>query len=240
MIGFMKNRLNTLYVSMDVESDGPCPAINNLLSYGAVAFLNGEPYSKFERNIDLLPDCKPNPKTMREFWERDDKHKALYAQTRVNTVDPVDFVNDLIKWAKQLREETGFKVVFVAAPSTYDYKWLDYYMHRFYGDNPFGFASCIDIKSFLFGRLGRPFGEITKRNYVKAWFPKHQKHTHVAVEDALEQGHIFINALKQYDEIDANTRERTEAVVNAWVEAQALDTSVDVQELVNQLMGVRR
>lgn len=237
----MKNKHDALYISIDVESDGPCPGIHNLLSFGAAAFLKGKPLVTFERNIALLPDCKPSHKTMREFWQRDAKHQALYDLTRVNTVDPEDFCRDLIAWARNLSEETGYKAVFVAAPATFDYKWLDYYLHRFIGDNPFGFASCVDIKSYLFGRMDRQFAEVTKRNYKKSWFPKGHKHTHVAVEDAIEQGHIFVNAMRDYDGHDKLfDQQRLERIIEEWATDQGHDLSPTYSELVSKLMDPQR
>ena len=41
-----------IYVSIDIESDGPVPGLNSMLSLGAVAFDPvGKVLSKFQRNM---------------------------------------------------------------------------------------------------------------------------------------------------------------------------------------------
>ena len=44
--------------------------------------------------------------------------------------------------------------------------------------------------------LKTPWRETTKRNMPKRWFGQH-KHTHEALDDAIEQGQLFINILKE-------------------------------------------
>ena len=42
--------------------------------------------------------------------------------------------------------------------------------------------------------LGKPYRQCVKKNMPKRWFPA-TKHTHVAVDDATEQGEMFMNIL---------------------------------------------
>jgi hypothetical protein len=44
--------------------------------------------------------------------------------------------------------------------------------------------------------LGKTFKETSKANMPGRWFPKNP-HTHVAVEDAIEQGYLFMNILAE-------------------------------------------
>lgn len=197
----MNEKLDALYISIDVESDGPTPGVNNLLSVGAVAFYNQEPQETFEANLDLLPYCAPNETTMRDFWNKNEKHKALYQQTRENTVGHIKFAQMFVDFCERQVVNSKHHVVFVAAPASYDHKWIDYELQTFYRYNPFGHSQCLDMRSVVFGRMDLPFYKVGKRQYPKEWFPE-QKHTHVAVEDALEQGQMFMNMIKWYDERD--------------------------------------
>lgn len=43
--------------------------------------------------------------------------------------------------------------------------------------------------------------EVVKKNMPKWWFKENLKHTHVASDDALEQGHMFLNMLKAMDNL---------------------------------------
>jgi hypothetical protein len=47
--------------------------------------------------------------------------------------------------------------------------------------------------------LGCDYREAVKRNMPRHWFDPH-KHTHVALDDAIEQGALFCNMLAQRHE----------------------------------------
>lgn len=60
---------NEIYVSVDVESDGPIPGPNSMLSFGAAAFRLDDrwPYgtriSTFSANLEMLEYASSDPKT---------------------------------------------------------------------------------------------------------------------------------------------------------------------------------
>ena len=68
-------------------------------------------------------------------------------------------------------------------------------MMRVAGRSPFGWAA-LDIKTLAFALTGLP-----DRRNVKAAFPEHWHdplpHTHVALDDAKEQGALFCNMLAE-------------------------------------------
>ena len=45
--------------------------------------------------------------------------------------------------------------------------------------------------------LGVPYREATKRNMPRRWFTR-SPHTHVALDDAIEQGQLFCNILREH------------------------------------------
>jgi hypothetical protein len=58
-----------VYVSTDVESDGPIPGPNSMLSVGSAAYLADKTLvGTFEANLELLPGGAGHPETMR-WWE---------------------------------------------------------------------------------------------------------------------------------------------------------------------------
>jgi hypothetical protein len=63
--------------------------------------------------------------------------------------------------------------------------------------------------------LGLPYRDCTKRHMPKRWFGK-SKHTHIALDDAIEQGELFCNMLCENnspvsaDDLDVLVAERTE------------------------------
>jgi hypothetical protein len=85
--------------------------------------------------------------------------------------------------------------VFVGYPAAYDFLFVYWYLMRFVGESPFS-HSALDIKTFAMALTGKPYRASTKRNMPKRWIPK-SPHTHVALDDAIEQGQLFINMLKE-------------------------------------------
>ena len=57
-----------IYVSTDVETDGPIPGPHSMLSFGSVAFdESGVELGAFERNLQALSGAAGAPETM-EWW----------------------------------------------------------------------------------------------------------------------------------------------------------------------------
>jgi hypothetical protein len=94
-----------------------------------------------------------------------------------------------VAWLKTLPG----KPVFVGYPGAYDFMFVYWYLIRFAGESPFGY-SALDIKSYAMAVLKKPFRQTLKRNMPKQWFGE-QPHTHVALDDAIEQGALFCNIL---------------------------------------------
>ena len=98
---------------------------------------------------------------------------------------------DYVAWVKALPG----KPVFVAYPAGFDFLFVYWYMLRFAGESPFS-HSALDMKTYAMALLKKPYRESTKRNMPKRWFPP-SPHTHVALDDAREQGLLFINMLSE-------------------------------------------
>lgn len=183
--------MNEVYVSTDVETDGPIPGPNSMLSLGAAAFtladgLVGKP---FQVNLEPLPEAKPDPDT--EAWWKS-QPKAIYDACRVNPKPPAAAMREYLTWVRNL----GGKPVFVGYPAGFDFLFVYWYLMRFVGESPFSF-SALDIKSYASAVLKKPYRESTKKNMPRRWFQGLPPHTHKAVDDAIEQGHLFLNILRE-------------------------------------------
>jgi len=95
-------------------------------------------------------------------------------------------------WLKQLPG----KPVFVGYPAAYDFMFVYWYLIKFAGESPFSY-SALDIKSYAMAVLKTKFRETTKRKMPKHWFDE-LSHTHVALDDAIEQGALFCNILAEH------------------------------------------
>lgn len=183
-----------MYVSVDIEADGPTPSQNNLLSIGAAKFdQNGQFIDSFQVNLLEREDGKADPNTMREFW---DKNPKAWKASRENAVEPNIAMYRFDQWL----DETNAKPLFVGYPVTYDFMWIYDYSFRYLGYCPFGFQG-IDIKTAASLAMNIPFHLATKRRMPSNWFNPHVKHTHVAREDAIEQGYLWISVLEAHGTI---------------------------------------
>lgn len=178
-----------IYVSVDVETDGPIPGPNSMLSFGAVALKSdGTEISSCTYNLELLPGAKSNVDTM-AWWSKPEQQEAWEA-CRKNQVSPDYAMTQFVEWVEKLPG----KPVFVAYPAGFDFLFGYWYCMNFVGRSPFSF-SALDIKSYASAVLKLPYRDSTKKNMPKEWFPK-VPHTHVAIDDAREQGLLYINMMK--------------------------------------------
>ena len=115
-----------------------------------------------------------------------------WAACRTNLRDPAEAMTAYVTWAKALPA----RPVFVGYPATYDFLFVYWYIKRFGLESPFGF-SALDIKSYAMALLRKPFRDTTKRYMPKQWFSTTARHTHVALDDAIEQGELFMNILRE-------------------------------------------
>lgn len=181
-----------LYVSVDIETDGPIPVDNSMLSFGAAAFLpDGRQVGTFTRNLETLPGAQGATDTM-EWWA---KQPDAWEACRVNPYPPAAAMRAFVNWVEELSKAFDATPVCVCYPAGFDWTFLYWYMMHFVGKSPFSFQ-CLDMKSYAMRALNLPFRKTTKKNFPKKWIPKEDKHNHVALDDAIEQGRIFIEMLK--------------------------------------------
>lgn len=180
--------MKDIYISFDVETNGPIPGLYSMLSIGCAAYeYPKKQVGLFERNLIELPDAKEHPDTM-EWWKG---FPEAYALTREDQVDPAVAMKDLVKWSESL----GGKATFAAFPSGFDFTFLYWYVVAFTNSRSFKF-SCVDIKTYAMALLKTDYRRSTKRNLPSHWFGD-KPHTHGALDDAIEQGEMFMNMLIQ-------------------------------------------
>lgn len=184
-----------VYVSTDVEADGPIPGPYSMLSFGSAAYLADKTLlSTFHANINTLPGASEHPDTM-QWWR---KHPAAYAATRADPQPPEEVLPRYVTWLKDLPG----KPVFVAYPAAYDFMFIYWYLMRFAGESPFS-HSALDMKTLAMAILGKEFRKIGKRNMPREWFDSYP-HTHIALDDAIEQGALFCNMLQAVEDLRRN------------------------------------
>jgi hypothetical protein len=177
-----------IYVSTDVEADGPIPGPNSMLSFGSAAYTAGKKLlGTFSANLETLEGATADPKTT-EWWTQ---HPEAWAACRQNLEEPEAAMRRYVAWLKDLPG----KPVFVGFPAGFDFLFVYWYLMRFAGESPFSF-SALDIKTYAMALLKEEYRKSAKRGMPKHWFDP-LPHTHIALDDAIEQGALFCNMLAE-------------------------------------------
>jgi hypothetical protein len=175
-----------IYVSTDIEADGPIPGPHSMLSFGSAAFRTDKTLvGTFTANLELLPGATGDPRTM-GWWA---SQPEAWEAARRDPKDPVVAMPEYVRWLKSLPG----KPVFVGYPVAYDFMFVYWYLIRFAGESPFS-HSALDIKTLAMAALGTDYRDAVKRNMPRRWFEKHP-HSHQALDDAIGQGILFCNVL---------------------------------------------
>ena len=179
-----------VYFSADVETDGPIPGPFSILSFALVyaGVFDGQQFILPENyEHSFYTELKP--------ISNDYEPEAL----RVNGLDrsrlcaegesPESAMTRACRWVKQLAGKG--KPVLVAYPLSFDWSWLYWYFMRFSPEgSPFDYSRCFDIKTAFAIKASVPIAEASRSKLLHSLRP-HRKHTHHALDDAIEQAEIF-------------------------------------------------
>ncbi len=118
-----------VWIIVDVESDGPCPGLYSMVSFGAVA-LSSDLDRTFKGTMapissDWQPDALAISGISRE------QHEAYPA--------PEETMRLFAAWLETFGPGQG--LTFVSDNPAFDWQFINYYFHRFVGKNPFGFSA---------------------------------------------------------------------------------------------------
>jgi hypothetical protein len=184
----MARDITEIYVSTDIEADGPIPGPHSMLSFASVALRADKSHvGTFTANLDTLPGAEPHPTTT-EWWQN---FPEAWAACRENTRPAEEVMPEYLAWLQSLPG----RAVFVGLPATWDFMWIYWYLVRFTGQRPFR-ENALDIRSYAMGMRRCDFRMTTRTYLPKRWFDD-MPHTHVALDDAQEQGALFCNMLAE-------------------------------------------
>lgn len=179
-----------IYVSTDVETDGPIPGANSMLSFGSAAYLRDKTLiDTYSANLELLEGATADQKTM-DWWKT---QPEAWDACRQNPTPAEPAMTSYLRWLRDLPGQP----VFVGYPVAFDFLFVYWYLMRFTGESPFS-HSALDIKTYAMALLRKPYRESVKRNMPAEWFDP-LPHTHLALDDAIEQGALFCNMLAWHD-----------------------------------------
>jgi hypothetical protein len=181
-----------IYVSTDIEADGPIPGPHSMLSFGSAAYRADKTLiGTFTANLETLPGATGHPDTM-AWWQQ---QQAAWLACRQNPQPPELVMPQYATWLMRLPG----KPVFVGYPAAWDFMFIYWYLMRFVGESPFS-HSALDIKSYAMAVLKKSFRGTSKQTMPRHWFDD-LPHNHIALDDAISQGALFCNILAEHQRI---------------------------------------
>lgn len=169
---------NEVFISVDVETSGPIPGKYSMLSIGAC--LVDKTDTTFERTLKPLNrNADAEALTVTGF---------SLEELEQNGSEPRQAMAEFYAWVRAACSE-GDVPVFVGLNAPFDWAFVNYYFHCFYGENPFGFTA-LDIKAYYMGVMGSSWRD-TRSSAMATRLRPVQKGNHIAVQDAVYQAELF-------------------------------------------------
>lgn len=179
-----------LYVSGDVEADGPIPGKYSMLSFGLAlaGTFDGESFVSLDpADATFYTELKPigddfNEEALRVSQLDREKLKRTGQQ-------PSEAMTDAANWVRSQAGER--RPVLVCFPAAFDWLFLYWYFMRFSASgSPFDFSACLDMKTMYQQKAGVVTSE-TGLDALPEALRSSRPHTHNALEDAIQQAEVF-------------------------------------------------
>lgn len=183
----------SLYISVDIEADGPIPGPYSMLSLGAAVagvqdadgFAPADPARRtFYRELrpiseEFVPEALAVSGLDRE-------------RLRAEGAEPGAALTEFTAWVREV--SAGAQPVMAGYPASYDWTFLYWYLIRFTGTSPFGHSGCLDMKTLYATKAGLPLRAVAKGTMPRELLSR-RRHTHHALDDAIEQAELFANLM---------------------------------------------
>jgi hypothetical protein len=199
-----EKELKEIYISTDIEANGPIPGEYSMISIGSVAIGdNGKILGEFYKKLIPLKNSKEHPQTM-DFWA---KNKEAYLEATCDAEDPEKVMNDYSDWLEDLKNKYKKQMYFLAYPATWDFMFVSWYLIKFvkrynknhFLDTPFTHEG-IDIRTFSMAQQRKPYFESGTSKMPKSWLVDREDKKllkHKAIDDALKQGLMFLRMVEE-------------------------------------------
>lgn len=159
----------SLYV-VDVEADGPAPGLYSMVCFGAVKVTPELDQTFYGETCPITDEYKEDALAVSGF----SREQCLEFE------DPAVVMKRFDNWVK---ETCDGRATFISDNVAFDWQFINYYFHRFLGQNPFGWS-------------GRRIGDVycgMQKNAYRRW--KHLRdttHDHNPVNDAKGNAEVIL------------------------------------------------
>jgi DNA polymerase III epsilon subunit-like protein len=179
-----QQRERETFISVDIEADGPVPGDYSMVSFGACVVGSDDPRDEFYLEIRHMTDnFVPEALAVSGF-------DRAYLR---NCEQPDTATEKIAGWLDEMQADHSGRLVMVGFNASFDWSFVNYYLHHFVGRNPLG-ISALDIKALYMGKSGCNWASTSMSR-----LPRHVRPatdlTHNALQDARDQATIFQNIL---------------------------------------------
>lgn len=186
----------SLYISVDIEADGPIPGPYSMLSLGAAVagmqdgagFTAADPEERtFYRELrPISEDFVPEALAVSGLDR---------ARLTAEGAEPAVALAEFAAWVREVGAGAGAQPVMCGYPASYDWTFLYWYLVRFTGSSPFGHSGCLDMKTLYAAKARLPLRAVAKGTMPRELLSR-RRHTHHALDDAIEQAELLANLMK--------------------------------------------
>lgn len=163
-------------VIVDVEADGPTPVLNSMLEVGAITL---DLRTSFNQRFRPLDGMSFDPAALTAIGQTREQTLAYPISAEESTRHFVDWLDSL-----------GDRLVFWSDNPAFDWQFVNAYLWRYVGRNPFGY-SARRIGDFYAGMLKDKSKHTVWKHLRKT------KHTHNALDDATGNAEALAEIIKR-------------------------------------------
>lgn len=183
----------SVYISVDIEADGPIPGPYSMISFGAAVagrqdgavYTAADPAERtFYRELRPISDRYVDAALAVSGLDRD---RLLREGT-----DPAAAMDAFRAWVREV--SAGAQPVMCGYPASFDWTFLYWYLISFGDDSPFGHSGCLDMKTLYATKARVPLRAAVKGRMPRELLPR-RPHTHHALDDAVEQAELMNNLM---------------------------------------------
>ena len=187
------DRLQKVYMTINVESDGPDPALNNMLELSCVLhFENGTIIDELNIKFIALPNRKPDQFTMLNFWN---VNPEAWEWVNTDCIDVDTGMSQFIEFFEKYSKL--YSIRFVGDPASRDFVWLQEYYTNY--------AMFSTIKLFPYCRclttMRKSYQKMLNLTDDESWILKNRMQngednqnstrSHIGIERARKQAREF-------------------------------------------------
>lgn len=153
------------------ETDGPALGLFSMVSFAAVKVDEDLKTTFFAKTKPISTKWLPDSLAISQISREE---HLLYP-------DPEIAIRDFYSWIKQ--NSKGIQI-FLSDNLAFDWSFLNYYLHAYVGENPFGFSGR---------RIGDIYSGLEKDLFAASDWKKYRvtSHTHDPVDDAIGNAEAF-------------------------------------------------